>query len=43
MVRPIHSREVGCEMRPPNAWNGRFFYQANGGGSIVVADSFSCQ
>jgi feruloyl esterase len=28
---------IGFEMRLPNAWNGRFFYQANGGtdGSIV--------
>ena len=30
---------IGFEMRLPNAWNGRFFYQANGGidGSVVPA------
>ena len=30
---------IGFEMRLPNAWNGRFFYQANGGidGSIATA------
>ena len=30
---------IGFEMRLPNAWNGRFFYQANGGtdGSIGTA------
>ena len=30
---------IGFEMRLPNAWNGRFFYQANGGtdGSVVTA------
>ena len=30
---------IGFEMRLPNSWNGRFFYQANGGtdGSIGVA------
>ena len=30
---------IGWEMRLPNAWNGRFFYQANGGtdGSVVTA------
>jgi len=30
---------IGFEMRLPNAWNGRFFYQANGGidGSVVAA------
>lgn len=31
---------IGFEMRLPNAWNGRFFYQANGGldGSIKPAE-----
>ena len=30
---------IGFEMRLPNTWNGRFFYQANGGidGSVVTA------
>jgi Tannase and feruloyl esterase len=30
---------INFEMRLPNAWNGRFFYQANGGidGSVVTA------
>ncbi len=30
---------IGFEMRLPQAWNGRFFYQANGGidGSVVAA------
>ena len=30
---------IGFEMRLPQAWNGRFFYQANGGvdGSVVTA------
>jgi poly(3-hydroxybutyrate) depolymerase len=30
---------IGFEMRLPNAWNGRFFYQANGGidGNVVPA------
>jgi pimeloyl-ACP methyl ester carboxylesterase len=30
---------IGFEMRLPNAWNGRFFYQANGGidGSVATA------
>lgn len=33
------SYAIGFEMRLPNAWNGRFFYQANGGidGSVVTA------
>lgn len=33
------SYAIGFEMRLPNAWNGRFFYQANGGsdGSVVPA------
>src|SRR5665213_1903152 len=26
-----HSYAIGFEMRLPNAWNGRFFYQGNGG------------
>ena len=31
---------IGFEMRLPKAWNGRFFYQANGGldGSVKTAD-----
>ncbi len=31
---------IGFEMRLPNAWNGRFFYQANGGtdGSVVTGE-----
>ncbi|MCG2591553.1 tannase/feruloyl esterase family alpha/beta hydrolase [Ramlibacter sp. XY19] len=34
-----NSYAIGFEMRLPNAWNGRFFYQANGGidGSIGTA------
>ncbi|KQQ45098.1 esterase [Duganella sp. Leaf126] len=30
---------IGFEMRLPNSWNGRFFYQANGGldGTVVTA------
>ena len=33
------SYAIGFEMRLPNVWNGRFFYQANGGidGSVVTA------
>lgn len=33
------SYAIAFEMRLPNAWNGRFFYQANGGidGSVVTA------
>jgi pimeloyl-ACP methyl ester carboxylesterase len=33
------SYAIGFEMRLPTAWNGRFFYQANGGidGSVVPA------
>jgi feruloyl esterase len=33
------SYAIGFEMRLPNNWNGRFFYQANGGvdGSVVPA------
>jgi len=33
------SYAIGFEMRLPSAWNGRFFYQANGGidGSVVTA------
>ena len=35
------SYAIGFEMRLPNSWNGRFFYQANGGtdGSVVTANS----
>ena len=34
-----NSYAIGFEMRLPNDWNGRFFYQANGGidGSVVTA------
>ncbi len=34
-----NSYAIGFELRLPNAWNGRFFYQANGGidGSVVTA------
>jgi pimeloyl-ACP methyl ester carboxylesterase len=34
-----HNYAIGFEIRMPNAWNGRFFYQANGGidGSVVTA------
>ena len=33
------SYAIGFEMRLPNAWNGRFFYQANGGidGNVLTA------
>ncbi len=31
------SYAIGFEMRLPNAWNGRFFYQANGGTDGAVA------
>jgi hypothetical protein len=31
------SYAIGFEMRMPNAWNGRFFYQANGGTDGVVS------
>jgi feruloyl esterase len=35
------SYTIGFEMRLPNSWNGRFFYQANGGtdGSVVTANA----
>ena len=35
------SYAIGFEMRLPNAWNGRFFYQANGGtdGGVVTANA----
>lgn len=34
-----NSYAIGFELRLPNAWNGRFFYQANGGtdGAVVTA------
>ncbi|WP_394790909.1 tannase/feruloyl esterase family alpha/beta hydrolase [Rhodoferax sp.] len=34
-----NSYAIGFEMRLPNAWNGRFFYQANGGidGNVLTA------
>ena len=42
-VSPIDNKTyaIGFEMRLPNAWNGRFFYQANGGtdGSVAVANA----
>jgi poly(3-hydroxybutyrate) depolymerase len=40
-VSPVDGKNyaIGFEMRLPNNWNGRFFYQANGGidGSVVTA------
>ena len=40
-VSPVDGKTyaIGFEMRLPMAWNGRFFYQANGGidGSVVTA------
>ena len=40
-VSPVDGKNyaIGFEMRLPNDWNGRFFYQANGGidGSVVTA------
>ena len=40
-VSPVDGQTyaVGFEMRLPNAWNGRFFYQANGGidGNVATA------
>jgi poly(3-hydroxybutyrate) depolymerase len=40
-VSPVDGKTyaIGFEMRLPNNWNGRFFYQANGGidGSVVTA------
>lgn len=35
------SYAIGFQMRLPNSWNGRFFYQANGGtdGSVVTANA----
>jgi len=40
-VGPIDGKNyaIGFEMRLPNDWNGRFYYQANGGidGSVVTA------
>lgn len=40
-IGPIDGKSyaIGFEMRLPNTWNGRFFYQANGGidGSVVTA------
>ena len=39
-VSPVDGKRyaIGFEMRLPQAWNGRFFYQANGGidGSVVA-------
>ena len=28
---------IGFEMRLPKGWNGRFFYQANGGVTVILA------
>ena len=40
-VNPVDGKNyaIGFEMRLPNDWNGRFFYQANGGidGSVITA------
>ncbi|SFA99080.1 feruloyl esterase [Collimonas sp. OK607] len=40
-VSPVDGKSyaIGFEMRLPNNWNGRFFYQANGGidGSVTTA------
>lgn len=40
-ISPVDGKtyKIGFEMRLPTAWNGRFFYQANGGidGSVVPA------
>ena len=40
-VSPVDGKNyaIGFEMRLPNDWNGRFFYQANGGidGSVITA------
>ncbi|WP_368731418.1 tannase/feruloyl esterase family alpha/beta hydrolase, partial [Escherichia coli] len=40
-VSPVDGKSyaIGFEMRLPTAWNGRFFYQANGGidGNIGTA------
>ncbi len=40
-VSPVDGKgyAIGFEMRLPNAWNGRFFYQGNGGidGSVLPA------
>lgn len=40
-VSPVDGKSyaIGFELRLPNSWNGRFFYQANGGvdGSVVTA------
>ena len=40
-VSPVDGKSyaIGFEIRLPNSWNGRFFYQANGGidGTVVTA------
>lgn len=40
-VSPVDGKNyaIGFEMRLPNSWNGRFYYQANGGidGNVVTA------
>lgn len=38
-----NSYAIGFEMRLPNAWNGRFFYQANGGSDGVVWPAYGSQ
>lgn len=44
-VSPVDGQQyaIGFEMRLPRDWNGRFFYQANGGndGNIVTASGVS--
>lgn len=43
-VSPVDGQNyaIGFEMRLPNNWNGRFYYQANGGidGSVVPATGY---
>ena len=38
-----NSYAIGFEMRMPKAWNGRFFYQANGGSDGVVWPAIGSQ
>ena len=38
-----NSYAIGFEMRLPTAWNGRFFYQANGGSDGVVWPALGSQ
>jgi feruloyl esterase len=37
------SYAIGFEMRLPKAWNGRFFYQANGGSDGVIFPALGSQ